>query len=116
MNASLGQRPCRFLNDPEGTLFEIDLILKTLFPICRSLTGDGVRETFSELQSITHFDVRGIKSGTKVFDWKVPNEWKIEDAYIALSDGKKIIDFTNNNLHVVNFSASIDKTLSYEKL
>jgi len=95
---------------------EIDILFKQLFPICRSITGNGVRKSFSILNKITNFDVNEIASGTVCYDWKIPNEWNINDAYVQDSNGNKIIDFQKNNLHVVNYSIPIDTTLSFEEL
>ena len=88
-----------------------------LFPINRSITGAGVRETLSILQrELPDFNIREIPSGTNCFDWIIPDEWNIKDAYIIDPDGNKIIDFKENNLHVVGYSTPIDLTLSLDKL
>ena len=77
-------------------------ITKLLFPLNRSLTGKGNRETFSIIKKtiLPNLEIKKIKSGSKVFDWKVPPEWNIRDAYVKNKFGKKIIDFNKNNLHV----------------
>jgi aminopeptidase-like protein len=95
---------------------EIKELFETLFPICRSITGNGVRKTLSILKEITDFKIQEIPSGTECYDWIVPKEWNIVDAYIEDSTGKKIIDFQKNNLHVVNYSIPVDETISFEKL
>lgn len=95
---------------------EIDNLFEQLFPICRSITGNGVRKSLSILKKITDFQINEISSGTICYDWKVPNEWNITDAYVKDSSGKKIIDFQKNNLHVVNYSMPIDVTLTFEEL
>ena len=88
-----------------------------LFPICRSLTGEGVRDTLSYLKKLLpDLDVHEIKSGDNVLDWQVPQEWNIKDAYIKNEKGEKIIDFHQNNLHVVSYSEPIDTTLQLNDL
>lgn len=90
---------------------------RRLFPICRSITGNGVRETLRIIKEICNdLEVHEIPSGTKVFDWEVPEEWNIRDAYIIDPDGNKIIDFKTNNLHVMGYSEPVDKTLSLDEL
>ena len=88
-------------------------LIKDLYPICRSITGDGVRESLKIVKEIINdLKIVEIKSGSKVFDWTIPKEWNIRDAYITNSEGTKIIDFKNCNLHVLNYSTSVDKTVT----
>ena len=90
-----------------------------LFPICRSITGDGVRETLRIIGSYIQCDdfrILEIPSGTKVFDWVVPDEWEIRDAYIENEKHERIIDFKSNNLHVVGYSTPVDKWVSLDEL
>jgi aminopeptidase-like protein len=88
-----------------------------MFPICRSITGEGVRKTLNILKSVyTNMKVYEVPSGTQVFDWTVPREWNIKDATIENSKGEKIIDFKKNNLHVMGYSLPIDKIVSLEEL
>lgn len=90
---------------------------KDLFPICRSLTGLGVRETLKYIKGVINgLVIHEIPTGTKAFDWEVPQEWTIRKAYIENSLGDRIIDFDDNNLHVVGYSEPIDKCLEYEQL
>ena len=90
---------------------------KELFPLNRSLTGDGVRDTLAFIKSyIPELQIHDVPSGTRAFDWEVPMEWNIRDAYIADSEGHKIIDFKENNLHVVGYSLPINKTVSRNEL
>ncbi len=87
-----------------------------LFPICRSITGEGVRETLKILSEIHPITLSEVPSGTKVFDWTIPKEWNIRDAYIQNGSGKKILDFKENNLHVLGYSTPIDKIVFSEEL
>jgi len=91
-------------------------LAKKLFPINRSITGNGVRKTLKLLNKVHPLKVYEVPTGTKAFDWTVPKEWNINDAYILNEDGKKIVDFQENNLHVVGYSTPVDKTLSLEEL
>lgn len=92
-------------------------LLKRLFPICRSITGNGVRETLRILQEyVTDLQVVEVPSGTEVFDWIVPAEWNIEDAYVENEAGERVIDFQKTNLSVVGYSLPMDRVLSLEEL
>lgn len=87
-----------------------------LYPICRSITGDGVRETLRILKEQIPLEIFEVPSGTKVFDWEVPKEWNIREAYIKNQAGEKIIDFKNCNLHVLNYSTPIQAEISLDDL
>ena len=91
-------------------------LIEELYPICRSITGDGVRDTLKIISTEIPVKVKEVESGTKVFDWVVPREWNIKDAYIENSKGERIVDFKNNNLHVVNYSVPVRKTVSLKEL
>jgi len=94
-------------------MFELS---KRLFPICRSITGDGVRETLSIINEYIPLSISEVPSGTKVLDWEIPEEWNIQDAWVKNSKGEKIVDFKNSNLHVVNYSIPVDKKVSLNEL
>lgn len=91
-------------------------LMVELFPICRSITGDGVRETLRILQEHIPLEMFEVPSGTRVFDWSVPKEWNIRDAYILDPNGKKIIDFKESNLHVLGYAAPVDVFLPLAEL
>ena len=91
--------------------------LTDLFPINRSITGQGVRETLSYLKNILpDLNIISVASGEKVFDWDVPEEWVINEAWIKDSEGNVVVDFSKSNLHVVNYSTAIDEKLSFSEL
>ncbi|WP_069637452.1 DUF4910 domain-containing protein [Campylobacter pinnipediorum] len=93
-------------------------LIKKLFPISRSITGKGVVESLEIINKELNNELKlyKIKSGAKVFDWVVPDEWNINEAYIITPDGKKICDFKENNLHVLNYSQPINKYISLNEL
>jgi len=91
-------------------------LVKRLYPICRSITGNGVRETLRVIKEIIPIEVREVPSGTPVLDWNVPDEWNIRDAWIKGPDGRKIVDFQRSNLHVVSYSVPFRDTLSLVEL
>lgn len=96
---------------------EMYRLCERLFPICRSITGNGVRETLNILKEYCpELKIYEVPTGTKVFDWQVPKEWNIREAYIENSSGEKIIDFKNNNLHVVGYSVPVDKIVDLNEL
>jgi aminopeptidase-like protein len=90
---------------------------KILFPICRSITGDGIKKTLRIIKKeFSNLKIYHIKSGAKFFDWKVPPEWNIKSAFILDKKNNKIIDFKNNNLHLVSYSIPINKSLNKKNL
>jgi aminopeptidase-like protein len=95
---------------------QADELMRELFPVCRSLTGTGVRETLQRLQEIVPFDVMEIPSGTPVYDWEVPPEWNIRGGYLETEDGERVIDFADSNLHVVGYSEPVDAWLDWAEL
>ena len=95
---------------------EIFALAARIFPICRSITGDGVRRTLREIGSHIALETREVPTGTEVFDWTIPREWNIRDAYIRDGDGAKVIDFARSNLHVMSYSIPVRKQLSLGEL
>jgi aminopeptidase-like protein len=87
-----------------------------LFPICRSITGNGVRATLRELARRIPLELHEVPSGTRVLDWTVPDEWNIEDAYIATSEGERVVDFRDSNLHVVGYSEPVRAEMTLDEL
>src|ERR1041385_2608308 len=104
------------MNAHDGLGREMHALAAELFPICRSITGDGVRRTLALLQRQIPLAVHEVPSGTPVFDWTVPKEWNIRDAWIKDSKGRKVVDFERSNLHVLNYSVPVHTTLPLEEL
>lgn len=96
---------------------EVQQLMRTLFPHCRSLTGQGNRRTLEELQSlIPELRIHEIPSGTEVFDWTVPAEWEVRKAFVENAAGERILDFQANNLHLVSYSVPFSGTVSEDTL
>ena len=96
---------------------DIHQFAKELWPINRSITGEGVRNTLKKISNhIPNLVVHSVKSGTQVFDWQIPEEWEVKEAYIITPSGKKICDFSKNNLHIVGYSAPFEGIISLENL
>ena len=95
---------------------DMHALVRRLYPICRSITGEGVRETLAILSEIHPITVREVPTGTTAFDWEAPQEWVIRDAWIAGPDGERIVDFRVHNLHVVNYSIPVRGRFSLEEL
>jgi aminopeptidase-like protein len=94
------------LSAPTGVGESMHAFMHELFPICRSITGDGVRETLAAVANRIPLELHEVPSGTEVLDWTVPDEWNIRDAYIA-KDGHRVVDFNESNLHVVSYSEPV---------
>ena len=94
---------------------KLNRIFDELFPICRSITGKGYRQSLNILSRYIKFKKYRYKTGKKIFDWTVPKEWMINKAFIKF-DRKKIIDFKDNNLHVINYSYPINKIMDLKEL
>lgn len=96
---------------------EADDLFRKLFPITRSITGNGVRQTLEILREVADFDIKEIPSGTALYDkWIIPDEWNLRGAYVEDPFGRRILDAKDNNLHVVNYSTPVDCTLSFGEL
>jgi aminopeptidase-like protein len=95
---------------------EIENYFDRLWPICRSISGNGLRSSFKILQEVIPLTLKEYPTGMQVFDWEIPKEWNIEDAYIITPDGKKICDFKENNLHIVNYSIPVEGEITFEEL
>ena len=91
-------------------------LLEELFPICRSISGEGTRATLARLRDVVPLDQHEARSGERCFDWTVPDEWTIRDACIDDQHGNRMVDFSDNNLHVVGYSTPVDEVLSLEEL
>ena len=97
----------------DGSLLSL---MKELYPICRSITGDGVRETLRIIKKRIPLEMQEVPSGTKVFDWTVPLEWNVSDAYVMNRAGRRVIDFQSHNLHLMSYSVPVRKKMSLEEL
>jgi aminopeptidase-like protein len=95
---------------------EIYELIRDLLPICRSITGEGVRQSLHRLQQLIPLDIHEVPSGTSVFDWMIPNEWNIRDAWIKDVTGTKVVDFQRSNLHVVSYSQPVRIRISLRDL
>lgn len=87
-----------------------------MYPICRSITGDGVRRTLDLVERIVPLERHEVPSGTPVFDWEVPREWNIRDAWVADGNGRRVVDFRSHTLHLVGYSTPVRRTMSLEEL
>ncbi|MPZ18400.1 MAG: DUF4910 domain-containing protein [Luteitalea sp.] len=91
-------------------------LIEGLYPLCRSITGNGVRKTLRKVQELLPIEIHEVASGTQVFDWTVPEEWNIRDAWIATLDGRRVVDFQDSNLHVVGYSVPVRERFPVEEL
>lgn len=89
---------------------------RLVYPICRSITGNGVRETLRLVGQRIPLEVHEVPTGTRVFDWEVPLEWNIEDAYVLDPHGRRVVDFREHNLHVVSYSEPVSASMPREEL
>ncbi len=95
---------------------EIWALAAELYPLCRSITGDGVRQTLRILEREIPLVIHEVPTGTQVFDWTVPNEWNIRDAYIQTVGGQRVVDFQESNLHVVSYSMAVKQRIGRDEL
>ena len=95
---------------------EIYNFMVELYPICRSITGEGVRETLRAIRKRIPLEMHEVPSGTKVFDWTVPQEWNVFDAYIMNQEGKRVVDFKAHNLHLMSYSSPVRKKMPLAEL
>ena len=102
--------------DTQSVGLEIYQLIENLYPICRSITGDGFRETMQILQGYIPIQLHEVPTGTEVFDWIVPKEWNIRDAYVKDSKGRKVIDFQKSNLHILNYSVPFNGRVKLAEL
>ena len=106
----------QMLIDTERIGREAHALIERLYPLCRSLTGDGVRKTLQTLQELVPLTIHEVPTGTAAYDWEVPLEWNVRDAYVLDGRGRRIIDFRANSLHLAGYSMPIDATVSREEL
>lgn len=95
---------------------ELHEFVSELYPICRSITGDGLRETLRRIGERVPLELTEVPTGTQVFDWTIPREWNIRDAYVKDGQGRRVVDFEACNLHVVNYSVPVDLRLPLSEL
>lgn len=98
------------------TGWEMHALVERLYPLCRSITGDGVRRTLEILGELIPLEIHEVPTGTRVLDWVVPKEWNIRDAYIKDATGRRVVDFAESNLHVVGYSVPVSATMTLEEL
>jgi aminopeptidase-like protein len=102
--------------DPGTVGEELHRVVAELYPICRSITGDGIRQTLATIHKRIPLQISEVPTGTEVFDWTVPKEWNIRDAYIKDASGRRIVDFQRSNLHVLNYSTPVRATMTLSEL
>ena len=97
--------------DPAKVGEELHRFAAQLYPICRSITGDGIRQTLAQIHQRVPLQISEVPTGTEAFDWTVPKEWNIRDAYIKDASGRRVVDFQRSNLHVLNYSTPVRATI-----
>jgi aminopeptidase-like protein len=120
LGCSVYPRPVNSFDVAEPIAIERGQVLHNrmaeLYPICRSITGDGVRQTLQLIGREIPLEVKSVKSGTQVFDWTINDEWNVRDAYIADLEGQRLVDFRAHNLHLVSYSVPVRDRLSFDEL
>lgn len=101
---------------PKGSGAEMHALIRDLYPICRSITGDGFRDSLRRLAEVVPIALTEVPTGTRVLDWTVPKEWNIRDAWIADAAGRRVVDFRASNLHVVSYSVPVCARMSLANL
>jgi aminopeptidase-like protein len=101
---------------PESIGADIYALAAELYPICRSITGDGVRETLRRIGAHIALERHEVPTGTQVFDWTIPREWNIRDAYIKDAQGRRVVDFNQSNLHVMSYSVPVNRRMPLAEL
>ena len=91
-------------------------LITALYPICRSITGDGFRQSLRLLQQQVPIELHEVPTGTQVLDWTIPKEWNIRDAWIKDAQGRKVVDFAKSNLHVLNYSVPVRRRMRVAEL
>ncbi|MFI9375047.1 DUF4910 domain-containing protein [Streptomyces parvulus] len=99
-----------------GTGERMHALVERLYPLCRSITGDGVRDTLAIVDEYVPLRVHEVPTGTRVLDWTVPQEWNVRDAYIADADGRRVVDFAASSLHVLGYSVPVSATMTLAEL
>ena len=112
----MAEASAKHVMDLEMVGQQMQEFIRTLYPICRSITGAGLRETLKRISEHIPLHIREVSTGTEVFDWTVPKEWNIRDAYIKNLAGERIVDFRKSNLHVVSYSVPIRTKLPLSEL
>jgi len=102
-----------YTSTDKGSLFNL---IENLYPICRSITGNGLRQSLQIIQREIPIEIHELPTGTTIFDWTVPREWNIRDAWVKNEKGEKVIDFQASNLHVLNYSLPVDQELTLREL
>jgi len=115
-NTTMNISDLRSAVDRNNIGLEMYQLVTELYPICRSITGNGVRETLRIIEKHIPLKIHNVPTGTPVFDWTVPREWNITDAYVKNSRGERVIDFQTSNLQVVNYSVPVKRRMSLAEL